>query len=102
MKQTQKLFFKLQAPAVKGPIFIHQCRKVVQNGWWKTWTPDAADSRVENGKTLDLGYVIEATFDVPEHLHELLNDYPIAVQKMKVSDDMLSSYKKKTQEKPES
>ena len=38
------------------------------------------------------GYILEVDLEYPEKLHELHNDYPLAVEKMKVTKDMLSPY----------
>ena len=39
-----------------------------------------------------IGYIYEVDLKYPKHLHDLHNDYPVAPQKMRVSDDMLSLY----------
>ena len=38
------------------------------------------------------GYLLEVDLDYPEHLHDYHNDYPMAPEKIKIEDDMLSPY----------
>ena len=38
------------------------------------------------------GYFLEVDLEYPSNLHNLHSDYPLASEKLKVSDDMLSSY----------
>ena len=38
------------------------------------------------------GYILEVDLEYPDDLHDLYSDYPLATEKLKVSDDMLSSY----------
>ena len=40
----------------------------------------------------DAGYLLEVNLDYPDELHELHNDYPIAPEKLAVSNDMLLAY----------
>ena len=40
----------------------------------------------------DTGYFLEVDLDYPDKLHELHNDYPLAPEKLAVSNDMLSAY----------
>jgi hypothetical protein len=40
----------------------------------------------------DRGLFVDCDLDYPEHLHDLHNDYPMAVQKMLVTDEMLSPF----------
>ena len=37
-------------------------------------------------------YILEVDLEYPDDLHNLHNDYPLAPEKFKVSDDMLSNY----------
>ena len=38
------------------------------------------------------GYILEVDFEYPDELHELHNDYPLAPEKLQISDNMLSNY----------
>ena len=45
------------------------------------------------------GLILEVDLEYPEGLHDLHNDYPLAAEKVKVTEDMLSGYSKKLAEK---
>ena len=47
-------------------------------------------------KKSDTGYFLEIDLEYPEKLHELHNNYPLAPEKLTVSNDMLSTYCKNT------
>ena len=40
----------------------------------------------------DIGYILEVDLEYPDELHELHNDYPLAPEKLAVTNDMLSKY----------
>ena len=40
----------------------------------------------------DVGYILENDLKYPDKLHELHNDYPLAPEKLIVTNDMLSKY----------
>ena len=48
-----------------------------------------------------IGYFLEVDLEYPDELHELHNDYPLALEKLAVSSDMLSNYCKKIADKYE-
>ena len=43
-------------------------------------------------KKSDVGYFLEVDLEYPNELHELNNDYPLAPDKLAVSNDMLWTY----------
>ena len=47
----------------------------------------------------DVGYVLEVDLKYPEELHELHNDYPLAPEKLTVTNDILSNYCKSIADK---
>ena len=39
-----------------------------------------------------IGYILEIHLEYPNELHELHNDYPLASEKLEISNDMLPKY----------
>ena len=39
-----------------------------------------------------IGYVLQVDHEYPSELHEMHNDYPLAPEKLKISQNMLSKY----------
>ena len=46
-----------------------------------------------------IGYLLEVDLKYPDELHELHNDFPLALEKLAVSSDVLSKYCKKIVDK---
>ena len=44
--------------------------------------------------TDDIGFILEVNLKYQVHLHESHNDYPLAAEKVKITQDMLSPYSK--------
>ena len=55
---------------------------------------DKFDVNSTNEKS-NTGYFLEVNLEYPDELHELHNDYPLAPEKLVVTNDMLSKYCKK-------
>ena len=55
---------------------------------------DEFDVNSINGKS-DTGYFLEVDLEYLDELHELHNDYPLAPEKLTVTNDMLSKYCKR-------
>ena len=49
----------------------------------------------------EIGYFLEVDLEYPDELHELHNDYPLAPEKLTVTNDMLSNYCKSIADKYE-
>ena len=52
---------------------------------------DELDNMSINKKS-DVGYILEVDLKYPNELHELYNDYPLAPEKLTVTNDILSNY----------
>ena len=66
------------------------------------WMTDKEISKINLGKyELDSkeGLILEVDLEYPKELYDLHNEYPIAPEKVKVSNDMLSAYCKKIAKK---
>ena len=66
------------------------------------WMTDKKISKIDPGKYKadgKKGLILEVDLEYPKELHDLHNDYPIAPEKVKVSNDMLSAYCKKIAKK---
>ena len=66
------------------------------------WMTDKEISKTNLGKykaDSKEGLLLEVDLEYPKELHDLHNDYPIAPEKVKVSNDMLSAYCKKIAKK---
>ena len=66
------------------------------------WMTDKETERIDLGKykaDSKKGLIPEIDLDYPKEHHELHSNYPLASEKVKVSNDMLSGYCKKIAEK---
>ena len=60
-------------------------------GGFKWLTEEEVDLSKYNDES-EKGLVLEVDLEYPEELHDLHNDYPLAPEKIKVTEDMLSPY----------
>ena len=66
------------------------------------WMTDKQINKIDLGKYKadgKKGLILEVNLEYPQELHNLHNDYPVAPEKIKVSNGMLSEYCKKVAEK---
>ena len=60
-------------------------------GGFKWLTEEEVDLSKYNDES-EKGLILEVDLEYPEELHDLHNDYPLAAEKIKVTEDMLSPY----------
>ena len=65
------------------------------------WMTDKEIDNIDSGKYKEdskRGFMLEVDLEYPQELHDLHNDYPVCPEKVRVSNNMLSSYCKKIAE----
>ena len=67
-------------------------------GGFKWLTEEEVDLSKYNNES-EKGLVLEVDLEYPEELHDLHNDYPLASEKIKITEDMLSPYCREIAEK---
>ena len=66
------------------------------------WMTDKEISKIDLGKYKadgKKGLILEVDLEYPQELHDIHNDYPVTPEKVKVSNNMLSAYRKEIAEK---
>ena len=66
------------------------------------WMTDKEISKIDLGKYRadgKKGLILEVDLEYPQELYDIHNDYPVASEKVKISNNMLSAYCKKIAEK---
>ena len=66
------------------------------------WMTDKVISEIDLGKYKKdgkKGFILEVDLEYPRERHDMYKDYPVCLEKVKVSNDMLSGYCKKIAEK---
>ena len=95
----------------KPSTFIIYLDKNNLYGWTMSeYLPYGEFERLENVDEFDvnsinekseIGYFLQVDLEYPDELHELHNDYPLAPEKLDVTNDMHSKYCKKIADKYE-
>ena len=67
-------------------------------GGFEWLTEEEVDLSKYNDES-EKGLILEVDLEYPEELHDLHNDYPLAAEKIKVTEDMLSPYSREIAEK---
>ena len=93
----------------KPSTFISCLDKINLYGWsMSEYLPYGEFEWLENFDEFDvnsinekseIGYFLEVDLEYPDELHELHNDYPLAPEKLAVTNDMLSKYCKEIADK---
>ena len=72
------------------------CQPLPISGFeWEEPTPELLQHILSHPDDDGRGYMVECDLTVPEHLHDLFSDYPLAPEKLSVSHDMLSAYQQR-------
>ena len=75
---------------------MSECLPYGEFNWLKNVNEFDVNSVNEKSET---GYFLEVDLEYPDELHELHNDYPLAPEKLAVTNDMLSKYCKNIADK---
>ena len=86
-KDATKYIVYLDANNLYGWAMI----QYLPTGGFKWLTEEEVDLSKYNDESKK-GLILEVDLEYPEELHDLHNDYPLAAEKIKVTEDMLSPY----------
>ena len=73
-------------------LYGHAMSQPLSTGNFQFLSPKEIEE-FDIGKTVatdDIGFILEVDLKCPVHLHESHNDYPLAADKLKITQDMLS------------
>ena len=60
------------------------------------WTdPPSTQELIDHPSDAEKGYILEVNLEYPEELHDAHNDYPLAVERLKVDNTWMSDYQQK-------
>ena len=93
-KDATKYIVYLDANNLYGWAMI----QYLPTGGFKWLTEEEVDLSKYNDESKK-GLILEVDLEYPEELHDLHNDYPLAAEKIKVTEDMLSPYCREIAEK---
>ena len=93
-EEASKYIVYLDANNLYGWAMI----QYLPTGGFKWLTEEEVDLSKYNDES-EKGLILEVDLEYPEELHDLHNDYPLAAEKIKVTEDMLSPYCQKIAEK---
>ena len=93
-KDATKYIVYLDANNLYGWAMI----QYLPTGGFEWLTEEEVDLSKYNDES-EKGLVLEVDLEYPEELHDLHNDYPLAAEKIKVTEDMLSPYCREIAEK---
>ena len=93
-KDATKYIVYLDANNLYGWAMI----QYLPTGGFEWLTEEEVDLSKYNDES-EKGLILEVDLEYPEELHDLHNDYPLAAEKIKVTEDMLSPYCREIAEK---
>ena len=93
-EETSKYIMYLDANNLYGWAMI----QYLPTGGFEWLTEKEVDLSKYNDES-EKGLILEVDLEYPQELHDLHNDYPLAAEKIKVTEDMLSPYCREIAEK---
>ena len=78
------------------------CQHLPVGGFaWQGPTSELIQSILTHPDDSDTGYFVECDLSVPDDVHDVLSDYPLAPESISITSDMLSPYQQRLAEKLE-